>query len=87
MSKESEGYDQVVSKLKQVRDELALKAHLGKAEAKDEWARLEQEWKSVQGKLKEAQGVAGDTAKNLGTAVELAAKELKAGYDRFRGLL
>ena len=87
MSNEGEGYDQVISNLKRVRDELALKAHLGKAEAKDEWARLELEWKSVQGKLKEAQGVAGDTAKSMGTALELAAKELKTGYERFRGLL
>ena len=87
MSNETQGYDQVISNLKRVRDELALKAHLGKAEAKDEWARLELEWKSVQDKLKEAQGVAGDTAKNLGTALELATKELKSGYDRFRGLL
>ena len=87
MSNERTTYEQLLSNLQRVRDELALKAHLGKAEAKDEWARLETEWSSVRGKLQEAQGVAGDTAKNLGTALELAAKELKSGYDRFRELL
>ena len=32
--------------LKQQRDELRVRLYLAKAEAKDEWARLEKQWKS-----------------------------------------
>ena len=37
-------WDDVLAKLKQERDELALKTHLGKREAAAEWERLEAKW-------------------------------------------
>jgi hypothetical protein len=81
-------WDDLIAKLKQERDELALKVHLGKAEAIAEWEKLEAEWqrlKTVKGPpLKDA---AADTARGVGSAIEQAAGELKKGYERIRKIL
>ena len=81
-------WDDLVARLAQERDELRLKLHLGKQEARDEWEKLEGKWnefKAVKGPpLKEA---AADTAKGVGSALDLAAGELKKGYERLRKLL
>ena len=58
--------------LKQQRDELRVKLHLGKAEAKDEWARLEKQWEEVRPKLDAVREEAGKTAESVGTALSLA---------------
>jgi hypothetical protein len=73
--------------LKQQRDELRVKLHLGKAEAKDEWARLEKQWEEVRPKLDAVREEAGKTAESVGTALSLALDELKNGYERLRNRL
>jgi len=87
MSDEKQSTDVLLSELKRPRDELALQVHLGKAEAKEEWAKLEKEYEELRTKCKPAAGVAGETAKNVVSALDLAAQELKRGYDRVRKLL
>jgi len=73
--------------LNRLREELAVQIHLGKAEAKDEWARLEKKWEELRSQMKPATDVAGDTARGVGSALEQAANELKSGYERFRKLI
>jgi len=81
-------WNELVAKLQQERDELALKVHLGKKEALAEWDKLEASWnrlKAVKGPpLKEA---AAETAAGVGSALETAAGELKKGYEKLRKLL
>jgi hypothetical protein len=83
-----EAWDDVVAKLSRERDELALKMHLGKKEALAEWEKLEAKWnhvKAVKGPpMKEA---AAETARNVGSALDQAADELKKGYEKIRKLL
>ena len=83
-----EAWDDVVAKLSRERDELALKMHLGKKEAQAEWEKLEAKWnhvKAVKGPpMKEA---AAETARNVGSALDQAADELKKGYEKIRKLL
>jgi hypothetical protein len=82
------GWDDAIAKLKQERDELALKMHLGRKDLESEWQLLEAKWnelKAVKGPpLKEA---ASQTAHGVGSAMELAADELKKGYEKIRKLL
>ena len=73
--------------LKQQRDELRVKLHLAKAEAKDEWARLEKQWEERRPKLEAASQEAGKTAESVGAALSLAVEELKKGYERLRNRL
>ncbi len=76
-----------LEQLKQQRDELQVQLHLAKADAKDEWARLENEWEETKTKLEAAKEEAGKTAESVGTALGLAIDELKKGYERLRSRL
>lgn len=76
-----------LEQLKQQRDELQVQLHLAKADAKDEWARLENEWEETKAKLEAAKEEAGKTAESVGTALGLAIDELKKGYERLRSRL
>lgn len=76
-----------LEQLKQLRDELQVKLHLAKADAKDEWARLEKQWQEVKPKLEAAREEAGKTAESVGAALGQAIDELKKGYDRLRNRL
>jgi len=82
------GWDEAIAKLKQERDELALKMHLGRKDLQSEWEQLEAKWnelKAVKGPpLKDA---AAQTAQGVGSAMELAVEELKKGYAKIRKLL
>ena len=78
---------EAAERLKQQRDELRVKLHLGKADAKDEWARLERQWEELKPKLEAARQEAGKTAESVGSALSVAVEELKKGYERMRKLL
>ncbi len=78
---------ELISSLKQQRDELALQIHLGSTEAKKEWdkltAKLEQlskDYEPVNQAVKES---AGDVLASL----KLVADEVKNGFDRIRKAL
>jgi hypothetical protein len=81
-------WDEMMARLTKEREELALKMHLGKKEAQAEWEKLEAKWnhlKTVKAPpMKEA---AAETARGVGSALELAADELKKGYEKIRKLL
>lgn len=47
MAQEKSDLEQLIAQLEQQRDELMLQLHLGKAEAKDEIAKLEKKWEEL----------------------------------------
>jgi uncharacterized phage infection (PIP) family protein YhgE len=73
---------ELVSNLKQQKDQLELKLHLGQKEAKEQWAQLESKLKRLQSDFEPVSNVASETTENVFSALELAAGELKKGYDR-----
>jgi SMC interacting uncharacterized protein involved in chromosome segregation len=87
MSKERSALDELFRKLKTERDELALKIHLGKADAKEEWEKLEKKFQELKSRSQPVLDEVGQSAKNVGAALEMAAEEIKKGYDRIRKLL
>ena len=68
--------------LKTKRDELALQMHLASKEAKDEWEKLEGQWKefSHNADFDKTAGGISEAMKSLG-------HELKEGYERLRKAL
>lgn len=81
-------WDEVVAKLKQERDELALKMHLGKKEAAAEWEKLEAKWHEITtGSTPPVEDAADESTVGVGLALELAAEELNKGYEKIRKLL
>lgn len=72
--------------LENLRDEVKLKAHLGKAEVLEEMEVVEKKWNTLLAKSKPFTDEAEKTAENAGTALELAADELIEGFKRIRKL-
>ena len=95
MSEEKDRLDEAINFIKQQRDELKLKAHLGSKEAQDEWARLEERWDDFEqkaqpltGAVKDAASAVGDEAKKVAiAALDVTARELDEGYKKLRRLL
>tara|TARA_R110002095_G_scaffold177434_3_gene154755 strand:+ start:1204 stop:1464 length:261 start_codon:yes stop_codon:yes gene_type:complete len=76
--------DELIGALEQQRDELALKIHLGKQEAKDEWNKvtdklnkLKDDYKPVKDAVKDSAGGVVDSLFNVG-------KEIQEGFQRIR---
>ncbi len=90
MAEEKSGFETMKDAIEQMRDEINLKAHLGKAEAKDELEKIDKKWHALldqyQPVADEAGKTAGKAADKAGEALSQAADELKAGYDRIRKL-
>jgi len=87
MTDEKGNLDAMKAAIEQLRDEINLKAHLGKAEAQDEIEKLDKKWHSFLDQYKPLSEEAGKTVENAASALGLAADELKAGYQRIRKLL
>lgn len=84
---ENEQVQDLMEKLRQQRDELRLKVHLGKADAKDEWNELEEKWEGLKARLKAAGGEAGEAKEDVSEAMKGLMDEIKKGYGRIRDKL
>lgn len=82
-----EEFEKAVRQLEQQRDELRLKLHLGKAEAREEWDKLERRWEHVRARLPQLREALSETKNEVGAALKLAAEEIRRGYERLRKLL
>jgi len=76
--------DQEYRDLKQVRDELRVKAHLAKADMKDAWEDLEAKWPKVEASLKRFEGQATQALDEFGSATRTLFRELREGYRRMK---
>lgn len=87
MAYTTEQLNKVLEDLKRQRDELKVRLHLGKAEVRDEWAKLETRLEDVKATMSKVGREAGKTAEAVGAAMGLAVDEIKKGYDRLRKAL
>ncbi|MEM6731257.1 MAG: hypothetical protein AAF658_06855 [Myxococcota bacterium] len=76
--------DREVEDLKQVRDELRVKAHLAKADIKDALDQLENRWPEVEASLKRFEGQAARALDDFGDAARSLIRELRDGYQRVK---
>ena len=74
--------DRIKKRLEQERDELLLKGHLAKMEARDEVEALEGKWQTFKAKIAEIE-ISGVKEGAWETADKLA-DELREGYDNIR---
>jgi hypothetical protein len=82
-----ERIEREVEDLRAAREELQVRLHLGKLDARDQWEQLEQKWQHAEGKLKALGDASQEVATDLGEAAKLALDELKEGYAKLRRLL
>lgn len=82
-------WNEVLQDLERQRDELKVRLHLARAEARDEWERLKLDEKIAT--LRQRADAAGVEArgamKDIGTAAEKLADEVREGLDRVRKTL
>ncbi len=79
-----ENLAEALDKLRQERDELRVKIHLGTMEAKEEWEELEKKWQRFESKAADAKDSVVETSRDVGEGAQLIAKELGAAYRRIR---
>ena len=72
-------FDDLISELKQKRDELRVQIHLATKEAQDEWQELEEKMDDFVSRAD-----LGRTGEGIGEALEKLGGELKLGYERIR---
>lgn len=87
MAHSLEQLQKIADNLKRQRDELQVKLHLGKADARDEWAKLETRWEDVKTKMEAVRKEASHTTESVSTGLGLVLDELKKGYDNIRKTL
>ncbi|MBK8014398.1 MAG: hypothetical protein IPK13_24000 [Deltaproteobacteria bacterium] len=73
-----------IEDLKRLRDQLRVQAHLGKAEAKDAWSRIEASWPEVEVKLKAIESETAEFADSLFTSAKGLVAEIREGYSKLR---
>ncbi|MEJ2231705.1 MAG: hypothetical protein P8X46_11060 [Nitrospirales bacterium] len=87
MSQSLEHLQKIADDLKRQRDELQVKLHLAKADARDEWAKLETRWEEVKTKMDTVRQEASQTTESVASGLSLVLDELKKGYDNIRKTL
>ena len=73
--------------LRTLRDEFRVRAHLGKAEAREHWAKLESSWEHVEAKLEVLAQPSKESAEEVAEAAKLLVEEILDGTRRLRDLL
>ena len=77
----------LLAKLRTERDELAVQMQLAKAEARDEWHKLEPTWEHFQSRARDVAESTDEASKDVGAALGLLGEELRRGYERIRASL
>jgi uncharacterized coiled-coil DUF342 family protein len=78
---------ELISSLKQQRDEIALKIHLGKSELKEEWERLETKLQELNDRYEPAREAAGEAAGKVFDSLKATAHEIGEGFQKIRKAL
>lgn len=84
MDVSKENLAEIWAKLRQERDELRVRIHLGTMDAREEWEELEEKWRDLESRLAEKKDEVVEVSREVGEGVELIAKELGAAYQRIR---
>jgi hypothetical protein len=74
----------LISTLKQQRDELALKAHLGTMESKEEWDKLTAKFDKLTSDFDPTKDAVEESAGEVWESLKLVADEVKNGFERIR---
>ena len=84
MSDERDVVDELITGLKQQRDEIALKIHLGKEDAKDEWEKVQEKLSKLSDDFDPVKEAVEESASNVFESLKLVAGEIKESFDRIK---
>jgi chromosome segregation ATPase len=87
MSDIGDKLEKLVETIKTDRDELRVRLHLLKAEAKDEWDEVEEKWRHLEPKLKQLRDGAVESGEDIAAATSQLAEEIGNAYKRLRKVM
>jgi chromosome segregation ATPase len=82
-----EDLEKTIEKLRRQRDELKVKIHLAKADAKEEWAAAEKKYAQLKTKTESLAATGGEIAKELGETIKEVSEDIMNGYERISAIL
>jgi len=82
-----EDLESLERKVAQVRDELRLKIHLARADARDAYDGLERKWQQFRSRLGDLRQASGEAAEEVWEGVKGLGHELAEGYEKLRKAL
>ena len=82
MSEEKSNLEEIISSLKQERDQIRVRLHLAGMEAKDEYERLSSKTEELLAQYEPLKDAVGETSENVLSALSLAAEEMKSGFSK-----
>ena len=87
MSEDRSLVGDMITKIKQQRDEIALKIHLGSMEAKDEFENAKAKLNDLEKDYTSVRGAVDESAKSVLESVKLVGEEILSSFDRIRNSL
>ncbi len=78
---------ELLRKLRQERDELALQMHLGKEDLKDEWDAIQHKLDQLGHRLEPVNKAVTETSEDVWESLKLVGDEIKEGFRRIRKAL
>ena len=83
----TEKISEELNALRELRDEFRVQMELGRAEARNRWEELEQDWHHLEGKLKLVRDESRGDLEDIGEAARVLLQEIRDGYRHLRSLL
>jgi hypothetical protein len=80
MSEENSRFSQEFEELRKLRDELRVKAHLGRLEAEEAWGEVEARWQDLEAKARQIGRESAEGMEDVRAAAKLLAGELRETY-------
>lgn len=87
MSDFEDRLERFVDKLRQERDDLRVRAHLLRAELRDEWEDVEHKWHELEPRLERLRDASRESSGEIGAAIEQLGEEIGHAYRRLRKAL
>jgi len=81
---DNEKLENLWQELKTERDELRVQMHLAKAELRDEWEELEEQYAAAQKKFDDVKKGTGEMASEAKTAMSIIVDEISTAYQRVK---
>ena len=87
MPESKERFQKELDELRRLRDELKLRIHLAKADAKDGWDKLEHQFHRLEAKARQISQASEEPLRDVRDAARLLIDEIRDGYRRIREAL
>ena len=87
VSEWKERFQKELDELRRLRDELNVRIHLAKADAKDRWEKLEHEFHRLEAKGRQISQASEEPLRDVRDAARLLIDEIRDGYRRIREAL